>query len=90
MSAAETTGPRISIVTASFNQGRFLENTIVSVLEQGYPDLEYIVMDGGSTDESLRVIHKYAGHLTYWQSRPDGGQVAAINAGLRRGTGTIL
>jgi glycosyltransferase involved in cell wall biosynthesis len=84
------TGPRISIVTASFNQGRFLENAIVSVLEQGYSNLEYFVMDGGSTDESLHVIRKYARHLTYWQSQPDGGQVAAINAALGKATGEVL
>jgi glycosyltransferase involved in cell wall biosynthesis len=86
----DTAAPRISIVTPSFNQGRFLANAIASVLEQGYPNLEYMVMDGGSTDESLEVIRKYADHLTYWQSRPDAGQVEAINAGLARATGTIL
>jgi len=62
----------------------------VSVLEQRYPNLEYFVMDGGSNDGSLDVIRKYAKYLTYWQSRPDGGQVRAINAGLCMATGEIL
>src|SRR5512135_2400607 len=84
------TAPRISIVTPSYNQAAFLENTIVSVLEQGHPDLEYFIMDGGSTDGSVEIIRKYANHLTYWESQPDDGQVAAINAGLRRATGEIL
>jgi glycosyltransferase involved in cell wall biosynthesis len=82
--------PRISIVTPSFNQKDFLENTIRSVLEQGYPNLEYIIMDGGSTDGSVEIIQKYAHHLAYWQSQPDGGQVCAINAGFQRATGEIL
>ena len=81
--------PRISIVTPSFNQKDFLEYTILSVLEQGYPNLEYIVMDGGSTDGSVEIIQKYARHLTYWQSQPDGGQVEAINAGFEMATGEI-
>jgi glycosyltransferase involved in cell wall biosynthesis len=79
--------PRITIVTPSFNQGRFLEETIRSVLLQGYPNLEYIVMDGGSRDNSLDIIKKYAQWLTYWASEPDGGQSAAINRGLNLGTG---
>jgi len=83
-------GPRISIVTPSFNQAQFLERTLRSVLEQGYPDLEYIVMDGGSSDESPRIIERYADRLAHWQSGPDGGQSAAINAGWRRATGEIV
>jgi glycosyltransferase involved in cell wall biosynthesis len=82
--------PRVSIVTPSYNQGQFLERTIISVLEQGYPNLEYIVMDGGSTDDSVEIIRKYARHLTYWQSQPDAGQADAINAGLQMATGQIL
>jgi glycosyltransferase involved in cell wall biosynthesis len=83
-------GPRVSIVTPSYNQAEFLENTIASVLEQDYPDLEYIVIDGGSKDGSLEIIQKYAKYLTYWRSRPDGGQVHAINTGLRKATGQVL
>ncbi len=79
--------PRISLVTPSYNQAAFLENTLLSVLEQDYPDLEYMVMDGGSTDGSVEIIQKYARHITYWQSQPDGGQVAALNAAFERATG---
>ncbi|MFA7230619.1 MAG: glycosyltransferase family 2 protein [Victivallaceae bacterium] len=82
--------PKISVVTLSYNQGQFLEQTIKSVLEQDYPDLEYIIMDGGSTDNSVEIIKRYEQHLTYWQSQPDGGQSAAINAGFQRATGEIL
>ncbi len=84
------TNPRVSIVTASYNQRNFLENTILSVLEQGYSNLEYFIMDGGSTDGSVEVIKKYSKYLTYWQSQPDDGQVNAINAGFRRATGDIF
>lgn len=82
--------PKISVVTLSYNQGQFLEQTIKSVLEQDYPGLEYIIMDGGSTDNSVEIIKRYEQHLTYWQSQPDGGQSAAINAGFARATGAIL
>jgi len=82
--------PIVSIVTPSYNQKNFLENTIVSVLEQGYPNLEYFVMDGGSTDGSVEIIKKYAKYLTYWQSQPDGGQVRAINAGFQKASGEIF
>lgn len=82
--------PKITIVTPSFNQGRFLEETITSVLGQGYPNLEYIIMDGGSTDNSVDIIRKYAAHLAHWQSEKDNGQAAAINAGFARATGDIL
>ena len=79
--------PRITIVTPSFNQGAFVEATLRSVLLQGYPDLEYLVLDGGSTDGSVEIIKKYAPWLSYWVSEPDGGQSAAIDRGLRRGSG---
>jgi glycosyltransferase involved in cell wall biosynthesis len=79
--------PRITIVTPSFNQGRFLEETIRSVLLQGYPNLEYLVIDGGSTDNSVEVIKKYSPWLSYWVSAPDSGQSDAINRGLTKGAG---
>ena len=82
--------PRISVVTPSLNQGRFLEQTIRSVLLQGYPELEYVIIDGGSTDESLAVIRKYEDHLAYWTSEPDGGQSHAINKGFAKTTGQIM
>lgn len=81
--------PRISIVTPSYNQGRFIEETIRSILLQGYPDLEYIIMDGGSTDNSVEIIEKYGKWLTYWVSEPDRGQSAAINRGFKKASGQI-
>ncbi|HSI86966.1 MAG: glycosyltransferase family 2 protein [Candidatus Methylacidiphilales bacterium] len=82
--------PRISIVTPSYNQAPFLGETLTSVLGQDWPDLEYIVMDGGSTDGSVDLIQAQAHKLAYWQSAPDGGQSAALNAGFARSTGDIL
>jgi glycosyltransferase involved in cell wall biosynthesis len=82
--------PRISIVTPSFNQGQFLEQTIRSVLLQGYPNLEYIVIDGGSSDESVDVIRKYEPWLKTWLSERDSGQADAINKGLKYCTGEIF
>jgi Glycosyl transferase family 2 len=82
--------PRVTVVTPSFNQADFIEETIRSVLLQGYPNLEYIIIDGGSTDGSVDIVKKYEEFLTYWVSEPDGGQTDAINKGLRRGTGDIL
>ncbi len=81
---------RISIVTPSYNQGQFIEETIRSVLLQGYPDVEYIIIDGGSTDESVEIIKKYAPWLAYWVSEPDRGQSHAINKGIEHATGEIL
>ena len=82
--------PKITIVTPSYNQGNFLEETIRSVLLQGYPNIEYIVIDGGSTDNSLEIISKYSPWITYWISEPDGGQADAINKGLSLSTGEYL
>lgn len=82
--------PKISIVTPSYNQGNFLEETIRSVLLQNYPNLEYIIIDGGSTDNSVDIIKKYEPWLTYWVSEKDRGQSHAINKGFQRSTGEIL
>lgn len=81
--------PKISIVTPSLNQGTFIEETIRSVLLQGYPDLEYIIIDGGSTDDSASIIRKYEKWLTHWVSEPDQGQSAAINRGFEKSSGII-
>lgn len=82
--------PRISLITPSFNQGRFIEKTIRSVLLQGYPNLEYRVIDGGSTDGTLDVLRKYEPWLTAWSSEKDRGQAHAINKGLALATGVIV
>jgi glycosyltransferase involved in cell wall biosynthesis len=82
--------PKISIITPSYNQGQFLEETISSVLSQDYPNLEYIVIDGGSKDQSVDIIRKYASSLTYWISEKDSGQSEALNKGFKRATGDIV
>jgi glycosyltransferase involved in cell wall biosynthesis len=82
--------PKISILTPSFNQGQFLEQTIRSVLLQRYPNLEYIIMDGGSTDNSMEIIRKYEKYLTYWTSERDNGQADVIYRGFEMATGEIL
>ena len=82
--------PKISIVIPSYNQGQFLEETIVSVINQQYPNLELFVVDGGSADNSVDVIKKYEQHLTWWVSEKDKGQSEAINKGFARSTGEII
>jgi GT2 family glycosyltransferase len=82
--------PKISIVTPSYNQGRFIEETICSVLDQKYPNLEYVIMDGGSTDESVRIIQKYSKHLAFWTSEKDRGPADAIAKGFARTSGTVM
>lgn len=84
------TYPKVTIVTPSYNQGEFLERTIQSVLTQDYPNLEYIIIDGGSTDGSIDIIRKYSERLAYWTSAPDKGQSDAVNKGWRHSTGEIL
>jgi len=82
--------PKISIVTPSYNQGHYIEQTILSVINQNYPNLEYIIIDGGSTDNTIDILKKYEKQLTYWVSERDQGQSDAINKGLARCTGEIF
>jgi len=84
------TYPKFSIVTPSFNQGQYLERTILSVINQGYPNLEYIIIDGGSKDNSIDIIKQYERHLTYWVSERDPGQSNALNKGFSKITGDIV
>lgn len=87
---AEFIWPKISVVTPSFNQAKFIEETILSVLGQGYPNLEYIIIDGGSTDGSVEIIKKYEKFLKFWSSEPDAGQTNAINKGFKMTSGEIV
>ncbi len=82
--------PKISVVTPSLNQGRFIEETILSVLSQDYPNVEYMIFDGGSTDNTTDIINKYDEHIDYWVSEPDESQSDAINKGFERVTGDIV
>lgn len=82
--------PKISVITPSFNQAEFIEDTIRSVLGQQYPNLEYIVCDGGSTDDTPKILQKYDSQISYWCSEKDKGQSDAINKGMRRATGDIV
>lgn len=82
--------PKISIVTPSYNQGQFIEQTIQSVLGQFYAHLEYIILDAGSNDSTVRILEKYNSQVSYWHSKPDNGQSAAINEGFDRSSGDII
>ena len=82
--------PKITIVTPSYNQGQFLRETIESVINQDYPSLEYFVIDGGSTDNSVDIIREYEDRINWWESEKDGGQSEAINKGFSKASGEIL
>ncbi len=82
--------PKISIVTPSYNQGEYIEQTIQSVLGQFYENIEYLVLDAASKDETVSILEKYESQISYWHSKPDGGQSAAINEGFKKSTGDII
>lgn len=85
-----TMAPRITLITPSYNQAQYLEATAQSIVEQDYPNLEWMIVDGGSTDGSVEIIRKYEGYLAWWVSEKDKGQTDALNKGLRRGTGDLF
>jgi glycosyltransferase involved in cell wall biosynthesis len=82
--------PKISIVTPSYNQAVYLEETILSVITQGYPDLEYLVMDGGSTDGSVEILRRHEGRIAFWKSERDAGQSDALRQGFQKAGGGVL
>ncbi len=82
--------PKISIITPTFNQGAYIEECIKSILDQGYPNLEYIIIDGGSTDNTVEVIKKYQQQISYWISEKDAGMYDALNKGFKKSTGSIM
>jgi len=82
--------PKITVVTPSYNQGQYIEKTILSVINQNYSNIEYILIDGGSADNSVEIIKKYADKLSYWVSEKDKGQADALNKGFERATGDVL
>ena len=82
--------PEVSVIVPSYNQGRFVRQTLDSILEQGYPNLELIVMDGGSDDETVDILEEYSPHLSHWVSEPDRGQSHAINKGFAVATGSLV
>ncbi len=86
----DPTYPKLTIITPSYNQAKYLEKTILSVLNQNYPNLEYMIIDGGSTDGSVEIIKKYKKYLAYWVSEKDEGQTDAINKGLKKATGDLI
>ena len=81
---------KISVIIPSYNQGDYLEETILSIINQHYNNVEIIIMDGGSTDNSVDIIKKYSSHITYWQSKKDNGQSAAINEGIKKASGEFV
>jgi len=82
--------PSISVIIPSFNQGQFIEETILSIIGQQYPSLEILVLDGGSSDQTVEILEKYSHHFSYWHSKPDRGQADAINQGMKLSSGEIV
>ena len=82
--------PKMSLITPTFNSGKYLEETIKSVISQNYPELEYIIIDGGSTDNTIEIIKKYSEYIKYWVSETDKGMYDAINKGFQKSTGEIM